>query len=178
MKSILAISGSQRAGSSTLAWLDRLRLQLLSDHVSEMRFEWLWSVSLDDLPLFSPERAGVEAYPLLSQWRQQVASADLLVIATPEYAHNMPAALKSALEWLVASGEFSRKRCLALTVTPAAPRGEYAIQSLLWTLKAMDAALLGEMQVYVQAEELRQHKLSEENEMLLEAIADLIRESL
>jgi len=77
-----------------------------------------------------------------------VQEADIVILATPEYAFNMPAALKSALEWCVASGEFSQKRVIAITSTPHAPRGEKCMQSLLWTLQALDATVLVEVPIY------------------------------
>ncbi|MDN6028699.1 MAG: NAD(P)H-dependent oxidoreductase [Lactobacillus sp.] len=36
----------------------------------------------------------------ISDWRDAVAEADGIIITTPEYDHAIPAALKSALEWL------------------------------------------------------------------------------
>ncbi|MGB3546695.1 MAG: NAD(P)H-dependent oxidoreductase, partial [Saprospiraceae bacterium] len=66
----------------------------------------------------------------------------------PEYAHNIPAALKNALEWLVAGGELSGKPVLAVTYTPHAPRGEDAMQSLCATLSALDMRVVAQLPLY------------------------------
>ena len=44
-----------------------------------------------------------------SSLRTGVAGADLVLLATPEYAGGMPGSLKNALDWLVGSGELYDK---------------------------------------------------------------------
>jgi len=112
------------------------------------QFDWTDGPSLDTLPLFTPERLAEGKSASCVVLAKAVQEADVVIIATPEYAFNMPAALKSALEWCVASGEFSRKQVIAITSTPNAPRGEKCMQSLLWTLQALDAIVLVEVPIY------------------------------
>jgi len=53
-----------------------------------------------DLPMYNPD---LESQPLpepVRRFREGVARADGLLIATPEYNHSIPAVLKHALEWL------------------------------------------------------------------------------
>lgn len=52
---------------------------------------------IGDLPAFYKEG---QADARVAAWREKVDQADGLIIATPEYDHAIPAALKSALEWL------------------------------------------------------------------------------
>ena len=52
---------------------------------------------IGDLPAFYKEG---QADARVLAWREKVDQADGLIIATPEYDHAIPAALKSALEWL------------------------------------------------------------------------------
>ena len=52
---------------------------------------------IDGLPAFYKEGKGDDKVAAL---RAQVKEADGVIIATPEYDHAVPAALKSALEWL------------------------------------------------------------------------------
>jgi len=104
--------------------------------------------ALDTFPLFTPDRLAEGKPEACEVLPKAVKAADVVLIATPEYAHNMPAALKSAFEWSVASGEFYQKRVIAITSTPAAPRGEKCMQSLCWTLRALDANVLAEVPIF------------------------------
>ncbi|RRK10711.1 NAD(P)H-dependent oxidoreductase [Lactiplantibacillus garii] len=54
---------------------------------------------IDQLPLFN--EAGLKNTPgCVYALAEQLAAADGIIIATPEYDHAVPAALKSAFEWL------------------------------------------------------------------------------
>ena len=97
--------------------------------------------------------------------------ADGIVICTPEYIHNLPAMLKSALEWLSSSGELTRKRVLAITFSPSAPRGQKAMESLLWSLQALNAKVVAQLPLYRDKMEFDDDGRLVENEglMLLKA---------
>ena len=60
----------------------------------------------------------------------------------------MPAAIKNALEWISSSGELVGKRVIPITFTPHEPRGERAMQSLVWTLQALDSNIIVELALY------------------------------
>jgi chromate reductase, NAD(P)H dehydrogenase (quinone) len=142
MRSILAISGSASAESSNTQLLETLRAEF-SD-VYEIRV--LDGLGL--LPLYTPqmEKAGIpEQVQLL---RKAVGDADAVIICTPEYLHNIPAVLKNALEWMTTSGELADKPVLPITFTPATPRGEHAMRSLLQSLKASKARVVAELPLY------------------------------
>jgi chromate reductase, NAD(P)H dehydrogenase (quinone) len=73
---------------------------------------------LRELPLFDEDleretRGGPE---LVRRLREQVASADALLIATPEYNQSIPGALKNGLDWLSrpAPGEVLEGKPVAL----------------------------------------------------------------
>ncbi|MEM9549516.1 MAG: NADPH-dependent FMN reductase [Bacteroidota bacterium] len=137
---ILTISGSARAGSSNIKLLKHL--SSLTDYMS-----FQYSNLIKELPLFidDPEAIIPEA---VIKWRNQLAKSDGIIICTPEYIHNQPALLKNALEWVTASGEMAGKKVLAITFTPNEPRGEKAMQSLLWSLKALDANIIASLALY------------------------------
>jgi len=135
------LSGSTRPNSSTLRLLKALA-------AIAPQLDWREGPSLDTLPLFTPARLAEGKPESCKVLAKAVQAADVVVIATPEYAFNMPAALKNAFEWCVASGEFSQKQVVAITATPNAPRGEKCMQSLLWTLQALEARVLVEVPVY------------------------------
>ncbi|MFK8056255.1 MAG: NADPH-dependent FMN reductase [Saprospiraceae bacterium] len=169
---LLTLSGSTRPTSSTVRLLKALAL-------SAPQFEWTEAPSLDTLPLFTPARLSEGKTASCAVLAKAVQEADVVVIATPEYAHNMPAALKNALEWCVASGEFSQKRVIAITSTPNAPRGERCMQSLQWTLLALDAIVLVEVPIYGAAKGIDEALVATDPEIkdTLEAIVELLVDS-
>ena len=142
MKKILAISGSASENSSNTALL----------HVIKNSFEDSYQIEvfegLQHFPLFSPQLQEAGVPESVQEFKQKVANADSVIICTPEYLHNIPAVLKNTLEWMTISGELSGKPVLPITLTPAPPRGEYAMISLLQTLKASDARIITELPLY------------------------------
>ena len=98
--------------------------------------------------IFQPERDRAPWLEGVVAFRQAIAQADAVIISTPAYLHNIPGVLKNALDWLASSGELSEKPVLAFTLTPNAPRGERARQSLLWSLEALNARVVAEAGLY------------------------------
>ena len=138
---IQTTSGSARAGSSNVQLLTALPA-LAPQH------QWPPCFDLGRLPLF---QATQDRHPWpepVLEWRAAVQTCDVLVISTPEYLHNLPAALKNALEWLTSSGELASKRVLPITLTPHAPRGERAMQSLCWSLQALEARVVTQLALH------------------------------
>ena len=137
---IVLISGSNRPDSQNIALLSAL-----PSRFKKYKFQ-LFDIS--ELPLFM-DKGGDMTYPeVVMKWRQSIEMADLVVICTPEYIHNIPATLKNALEWVTQSGELAFKRVLPITYTPSHPRGEKAMLSLLWSLQALDATIVGQLDLY------------------------------
>lgn len=167
---ILSISGSTRTCSTNSNLLDAFPTLFPS-------FYFTRYTALDQLPLFQADK---DRHPWPEQvlaWRQAVASADALIISTPVYIYNMPAVLKNALEWLTSSGELMHKRVLAITFTPNAPRGEKAMQSLLWSLQALDAKVVGQLPLYQTEIKIKEGKVEIEEEireMIKEAVKQVI----
>ncbi len=122
---IISISGSNRKGSTNLALL-----KIIGE------YEYF---NIDQLPLFVPNEEESEVVQI---WKQKVGEADALIITTPEYLHNIPATLKNALEHLTNGGELYENRVLPIVFTPQKPRGEKAMQSLLWSLQALNANIV------------------------------------
>jgi chromate reductase len=71
--------------------------------------------------------------------RDQVASADALLIASPEYAHGVSGSIKNTLDWLVSCEAFVNK---PVAVLNASPRAHHADAALRETLKTMSAVIL------------------------------------
>ena len=104
--------------------------------------------SLDELPIFQPRLDQAPWPDAVLRWRSALRAADAVVCCTPAYLHNIPGVLKNALDWLASSGELDGKPVLALTLTPAPPRGDRARQSLLWSLEALNARVVAEAGLY------------------------------
>jgi chromate reductase len=96
---VLAISGSTRAGS--------FNAQLLRAAAAELP-PYVELVELDPavikaIPAFDEDdeaRAGGDDIPALRMMRHQIAGADAVLFATPEYNASVPGALKNALDWI------------------------------------------------------------------------------
>src|SRR6202022_4119133 len=98
--------------------------------------------SLALLPYFNPEIDVEPAPPAVAELRAAIQRADGLLIATPEYAHEMPGVLKNALDWLVSSGELYGKPVAVLSAAPDVRRGHYARQALEQTLAAQGSSIV------------------------------------
>jgi chromate reductase, NAD(P)H dehydrogenase (quinone) len=90
---LLGISGSLRAGSHNTALL-RAAGELLAPPA---RLELL--VGVGDVPAYNEDDDTVTPPPSVVALRRAIASADALLIATPEYNASIPGALKNALDW-------------------------------------------------------------------------------
>jgi len=112
---VVAISGSLKESSANSA-LVRAFAELDADQVE------VWA-ELGELPHFTPDDDG--GAPVASL-RAAVARADLVLLATPEYAGGMPGALKNALDWLVGTGELYDKRVAIVSAAPSPERGANA----------------------------------------------------
>ena len=128
---ILTISGSVRKDSSNVRLLEGL--PAICPHHSFTRYD------LAKIPTFLPDAYDFALDEKTLKWKKAVKESDALIVCTPEYIHNIPAILKNALEWFAKFGELADKPVLAMTYTPQPPRGEKAMQSLLWSLLALDA---------------------------------------
>ncbi len=134
-------SGSSRSESTNVRLLNSLSSIVINK-------EFIFSEIPSKLPLF---RADLDKNPIPSivvEWRKLLSEADAVVICTPVYIHNIPAAIKNALEWIASSGELVGKHVLPITFTPHSPRGKKAMQSLLWSLQALDANVVASLSLY------------------------------
>ena len=95
---------------------------------------------LGDLPLYNPDLE-VQEPPPVARLRHEIAKADALLIASPEYAHGVSGVMKNALDWMVASGVFVDK---PVVLWNASPRASHALAALRETLTVMSARLVDE----------------------------------
>jgi chromate reductase, NAD(P)H dehydrogenase (quinone) len=90
---ILGISGSLREGSYNTSLL-RVAAGLLPDDV---QFE-LWG-RLKEVPPYDEDDDTDEAPAAVAAFREAIAGADAVLIATPEYNSSVPGQLKNAIDW-------------------------------------------------------------------------------
>ena len=89
--SVFAISGSLRRGSTNSALL-RAAQRVAP---SPLRFE---QASIE-LPLYNADLSDSSQLAEVETFKQKVAAADAVLIATPEYNYGVPGPLKNALDW-------------------------------------------------------------------------------
>lgn len=111
---ILGIAGSLRARSLNRQLLD-LAAETLPDGVELAIWE-----GLRDVPPFDED---VEEAPSIAvaAFRSAVASADAVLIATPEYNGSIPGTLKNALDWGSRPGATNAFRAKPVAVIGASP---------------------------------------------------------
>lgn len=126
---ILALCGSLRAASINAALLRT------AARVAPPGMEVAWCAAVGELPLFNPD---LEAQPPPAALRLQadVAWADALLIASPEYAHGVTGVIKNALDWLVSQEAFVNKPVAVFNASPRAHRADDALRETLRTMSA------------------------------------------
>jgi len=131
---VLAISGSLRTASVNSALL-RATARLAP---SEM--EVLVYAKIHALPLFNPDLEAEVPFEVTAL-REEVAAADALIFASPEYAHGVTGVIKNTLDWLVSFEPFAYK---PVAIFSASPRSKYADPALRETLQTMSASIVNE----------------------------------
>lgn len=90
---LIAISGSLRKASFNTSLL-RSAEALLPEGVS------CTLVSIADIPVYNEDIDGEDKPAAVARLKEEIAAADGLLIATPEYNYSVPGGLKNALDWL------------------------------------------------------------------------------
>jgi chromate reductase len=89
---VLGISGSLRKGSYNTRLLVAASELLPEDMTLETH-------DLSPIPLYNDDVRAVGFPKPVLQFREQIAKADALLIATPEYNFSIPGVLKNAIDW-------------------------------------------------------------------------------
>jgi chromate reductase len=91
---ILGISGSLRAASYNTALL-RAAAELVPDGVELTIYD-----GLESLPPYNEDRESAENLPAeVARLREEIAGADAVLFATPEYNTTMPGQVKQVVDW-------------------------------------------------------------------------------
>ncbi|MEQ1699456.1 MAG: NAD(P)H-dependent oxidoreductase [Ilumatobacteraceae bacterium] len=128
MVNVLTICGSLGAESANRSALTVIERWLAAGAVVVTRDE-----SLGAIPPFRPEQVDAPA-AAVAEFRSQIAAADAVVIAGPEYAGSLAGTIKNALDWVVGSGELYEKPVGILSAgTTGGPFARQVLaQTLLW----------------------------------------------
>jgi len=162
---VLAISGSLRAASINSALL-RAAARLAPPEV-----EITLLSGIGELPLFNLDLE-LQLPPQVAGLRAEVAAADALLIASPEYAHGVTGTIKNTLDWLVGFEAFVYKPVAVLNVSP---RAHHADSALRETLKTMSAVIVEAASVSIP---LLGVNLTESGMMESQSVSQAIRASL
>lgn len=89
---VCGIAGSLRQGSYNRMLIDAAA-EIAPDGMTIEPFD------LDDIPLYDQDVEKQGDPKPVQRLKETIASADALLIATPEYQHGIPGVLKNALDW-------------------------------------------------------------------------------
>lgn len=131
--SIVAVSGSLRARSTNTRLLQEVG-RLVGADVSFNLFD-----GVEGLPAFNPDREGMLNSDT-EKWIALVRKADALIVASPEYAHGIPGALKNALDWLVGADAFIEKPFCLYRACPRSVVVPAALMEVLCTMSGRHVA--------------------------------------
>jgi chromate reductase len=91
---IAGVSGSLRAASLNGLYLRALALACPA-HINFHIYD-----KLGDIPAFNVDKDENPPEPV-RHWKAFLAQSDMIILASPEYAHGISGVLKNALDWLV-----------------------------------------------------------------------------
>src|SRR5260221_10021761 len=131
---VLGISGSLRKGSYNTALL-KACAELMP---AGMKMTY---ARIDDLPLFNQDVFDAGLPEPAKRFRAEVAAADGLLIASPEYNFSLSAALKNAIDWgsRAPNQVFQEKPIAIFSATQGplgGPRNQYDLRRILGQLWA------------------------------------------
>lgn len=131
---VLGIAGSLRSGS-----YNRRLLEAATEALPDAD----WSIArIRGIP---PYDADIEARglpPVVAQLKDQVAQADAIVIATPEYNHSIPGVLKNAIDWAsrpAMRSPFVGKPVVLMGASPGRGGARRALEHLRQVIESMNA---------------------------------------
>jgi len=130
MKSIFVINGSASHHSSNQKLIE-LFAELTNDLFNLRVFS-----GLKLLPHFDPQLSIDNTPKAILDFRQEIATADGVLICTPEYVFSIPSGLKNAIEWCVSTTVFSQKPTGLITASANGEKGHLELQMIMETLMA------------------------------------------
>lgn len=145
-RKIIAISGSTRSNSSNL------NLIMAISNLTKNKFDIEIFKELTEIPHFNPDLDSNHPPVGVMNFRSKLQKSDGILICTPEYAMGVPGTLKNAIDWTVSSMEFSNKPTALITASSMGQKGH---ESLLETLKIIEAKITDETQLLISFAQIR-----------------------
>lgn len=139
---ITLVSGSTRKNS-----INRAFIQYVSNLLEGRAYEIL---NLKEYPMFDPDLEVNSVPDVIRDLRKRINKSKVLIISTPEYLHNIPAVLKSFLEWLNGSTNLNEIKVVPIVLTPVEPRGQKSMQALISCLTALGFSISPSMLIHQQ----------------------------
>jgi chromate reductase len=167
---ILAIPGSLRAGSWNAALL-----RLAQERAPEGVRVDIWD-GLQHVPPFSEDHEDGLAAEGVQELRSAIASADALLVSTPEYNGGAPGQLKNAIDWAsrpFGLGAVVGKPAGVISASTGSFGGRWAQEDIRKALRLSGAAVLGEGLAVGKAAE-RLVELGEADEEIVTGIDDVL----
>ena len=129
-KKVFAVIGSASNNSAN----EKLIEQLVTGTEHELHVTVF--NGLKTLPHFDAELSTGKVPAVVAEFRHSIESADGVIISTPEYIFSIPAGLKNALEWCVATTVFSNKPLGIITASANGLRAHEELQLIMNTIGA------------------------------------------
>ncbi|HLX12695.1 MAG TPA: NAD(P)H-dependent oxidoreductase [Bacteroidota bacterium] len=146
---VVGISGSTRTGSYTKLVLNAA-LQFAEAEGAEVA-----TIDLKDLalPMYDQDLEAEGLPDSVIRLKKSVEDAGMLIIATPEHNHTIPAVLKNAIDWLTRGGNnsFSGKAAAIISQSPGQLGGMRAQAHLRQILTALDVYMVPQPQANIPA---------------------------
>jgi len=165
---LLCFSASTRRGSTTYSLLQNIAER--HNYAADFHFY----DGLRTLPHFDPDAEDQGVPEIVQKLREEISHADAVIIGTPEYVFSVPAILKNALEWCVASTVFTDKPT-ALIV--AASAGEKTFEQLSLILKTIQCRIEPSTMLHVKGARTKLHdkELSDQLDSVFHATLSLMK---
>ncbi|MBX7046035.1 MAG: NAD(P)H-dependent oxidoreductase [Ignavibacteria bacterium] len=91
---------------------------------------------LKSLPHFDTELSSENTPEIISEFRNNIANSDGVLICTPEYVFSIPSGLKNAIEWCVSTTVFSDKPTGLITASAHGAKGHEELKLIMKTIMA------------------------------------------
>jgi len=168
---ILTLSGSLRTNSYNTA---------IVKHLQTIHSDIEIYDRLEKLPYFNPDldihTLEVDNSPdEVVKFRAKVREADVFIISTPEYAHQIPGVLKNALDWLVSCDAIVSKATVVISASTSDMGGCKAHAQLVVLLKVISQNVLEDASLIVSRVN---KKIDEDGTIVDENLKDLLRQML